>query len=157
MKDKLRWTLPGEEFEDGSHLSGWTKIESSPWHWQYDTHELAFDIYEHAGGYWKLYRIRSVAPGATGYTIGFGGLACRVALVEYRQRAASPHSRVLKDVGELEWVRVEEVDPVLHRVVRCGERKGELRDTRDSTAHAPSSRSSDRQQHALDQARNRDW
>ncbi len=41
----------------------------------------------------------------------------RVALVDYRQRAASPHSRVLKDVGELEWVRVEEVDP--DRGVSC--------------------------------------
>ena len=49
------------EFEDGSRLRDWTRIESSPWHWQYDTHELAFDIYEHAGGYWKLYRTRSVA------------------------------------------------------------------------------------------------
>ena len=135
MKDKLGWTVPGEAFEDGSHLSDWTKIESSPWHWQYDTHELSFDIYEHAGGYWKLYRIRSVAPGATEYAIGFGGLACRVALVEYRRRVASPHSHSLKNVGELEWVRVEEVDPVLHCVVWRGERTVELRETRDPIGH----------------------
>ncbi len=30
MKEKLNWTVPGEAFEDGSHLSDWTKIESSP-------------------------------------------------------------------------------------------------------------------------------
>ncbi len=41
MKDKLGWTVPGQAFEDGSYLSDWTKIESSPWHWQYDTHELS--------------------------------------------------------------------------------------------------------------------
>ncbi len=102
MSDKLRWIVPGDEFEDGSRLRDWRRIESSPWHWQYDTHELAFDIYEHAGGSWKLYRTRSVAPGASEYTVEFGGLACRVALVEYRRRAASPHSGVLKDGGELE-------------------------------------------------------
>ncbi len=58
MSDTLRWKIPGETFEDGTKLTDWKKIESSPWHWQYDTHELAFDIYEHAGQYWKLYHSR---------------------------------------------------------------------------------------------------
>ncbi len=49
MSDTLRWKIPVEIFEDGTKLTDWKKIGSSPWHWQYDTHELAFDIYEHAG------------------------------------------------------------------------------------------------------------
>ena len=121
MSDTLRWKIPGEIFEDGTKLSDWTKIESSPWQWQYDTHELAFDIYEHDGGYWKLYRARSAQPGADSYQTSFGGQACRMTLVEYRRRAGSPHSRLLKEQGELEWVRVEEVDLAIHRPVMGGE------------------------------------
>ncbi len=49
MSDTLRWKIPGEIFEDGTKLTDWTKIESSSWQWQYDTHELAFDIYETRG------------------------------------------------------------------------------------------------------------
>lgn len=114
MKTKLAWERPGETFEDGSRLQDWKKIASFPWQWQYDTHELAFDVYEHAGGYWKLYRARTAHPGADHHQTRFGGVACRVALVEYRRRAGSPHSRLLKEAGELEWVRVEEVDEQIH-------------------------------------------
>ena len=117
MRTKLAWAVPGETFEDGSHLSDWKKIASFPWQWQYDTHELAFDIYEHDGGYWKLYRARTAAPGADRYEESFGGQACRMTLVAYRRRAGSPHSRRLLEAGELEWVRVEEVDPSLHEPV----------------------------------------
>ena len=49
MRDTLKWRLTGELFEDGSQLSDWQKIEQSHWQWQYDTYELAFDIYEHDG------------------------------------------------------------------------------------------------------------
>ena len=44
MTQTLKWRIKGEEFEDGSKLAGWTRIESSLWHWQYDDHELAFGI-----------------------------------------------------------------------------------------------------------------
>ena len=47
MSDTLKWRVRSELFEDGSQLSDWQKIEQSAWQWQYDTHELAFDIYEH--------------------------------------------------------------------------------------------------------------
>ncbi len=120
MKDTLRWKVKGETFEDGSHLSEWTKIESSPWQWQYDAHELAFDIYQHAGQYWKLYRARWVESDASEHTYGWGGHACRMALVEYNRRARSPHSGLLKGVGDLEWVRAYEVDAEVHQVVKAG-------------------------------------
>ena len=58
MSETLKWRLKGELFEDGSRLSDWQKIQQSDWQWQYDTHELAFDIYEHDGDYRKLYRAR---------------------------------------------------------------------------------------------------
>ncbi len=119
MSDTLRWKIPGEIFEDGTKLTDWTKIESSSWQWQYDTHELTFDIYEHAGQYWKLYRSRWVEPGASEYSYGYGGQACRVALVEYPLRARSPHSNGLKEPGDLEWVRMYEVDPGIHCVVKA--------------------------------------
>ena len=120
MRNVLRWTVPGESFEDGSRLSDWTKIERHSWHWQYDDRELTFDIYEHAGQYWKLYRTRWVREGTTQYRYGYGGQACRVSLVEYQRRTRSPHSHLLKEIGNLEWVRTYEVDPELHRVVRTG-------------------------------------
>ena len=93
MTDTLQWAVRGESFEDGSKLSDWTKIETSGrWDWQYDTHELTFDIYEHDGQYWKLYRARFVPQGASDYAHDFGGQACRMALVEYKRQAGSPHS-----------------------------------------------------------------
>ncbi len=47
MSDTLKWRVRGELFEDGSRMSDWQKIAQSDWQWQYDTLELAFDIYEH--------------------------------------------------------------------------------------------------------------
>ena len=41
MKNTLRWRIPGQEFEDGSKLTDWKKIDSSPWHQQFDSN---FDI-----------------------------------------------------------------------------------------------------------------
>ncbi len=120
MKETLRWTIPGEEFEDGSKLEDWRRIESGPWHWQYDSHELTFDIYEHDGQYWKLYRARWVMPGGTEHEYRFGGQACRMALVDYKMRSRSPHSARLMHQGELEWVRTYEVVETLHRVIKAG-------------------------------------
>ena len=68
MTETLKWQIRGERFEDGSLLADWVKIEESgEWHWQYDTHELTFEIYEHDGQYWKLYRARFVPDGARDY------------------------------------------------------------------------------------------
>ena len=115
MTDTLQWHVRGKSFEDGSRFADWVKVdESGIWHWQYDTHELSFDIYQHDGQYWKLYRARTASPGAGHYETRFGGRACRMALVEYTRRAGSPHSRLLKEPGDLEWVRVEEVDDTMH-------------------------------------------
>ena len=121
MPDTLKWSIHGEAFEDGSKLEDWLRIESSPWHWQYDSHELTFDIYEHDGQYWKLYRARSVPPGSAEYEYGFGGQACRMTLVKYLSRARSPHSARLMQIGDLEWVRTYEVDDVFHSVVKAGQ------------------------------------
>ena len=122
MRDTLQWRVRGDSFEDGSTLAGdWRKIhESGEWHWQYDTHELTFEIYEHGGQYWKLYRARFVPEGATAYAYDFGGQACRVALVRYRRRAKSPHSSRLMEEGAEEWVRTYEVDDALHEVLKAG-------------------------------------
>ena len=87
MSETLKWRLKGELFEDGSRLPDWQKIQQSDWQWQYDTHELAFDIYEHDGNYWKLYRARWVPEGLTEYVRDFGGQACRMTLVEYRTKS----------------------------------------------------------------------
>ena len=43
-----------------------------------------------------------------------------MALVEYKRRARSPHSGLLKEAGDLEWVRAYEVDADVHRVVKAG-------------------------------------
>lgn len=84
MNDTLPWMIKGKTFTDGSQLSDWVKIYQSPdWHWQYDTHELSFAIYEHDGQYWKLYHARYVEPGADDYSYGYGGQACRMVLVGY--------------------------------------------------------------------------
>lgn len=119
MSDPLRWRVKGELFADGSRLSDWRKIEQSDWHWQYDTHELAFDIYEHDGDYWKLYRARWVPGGSTEYVNDFGGQACRMMLVEYHTKARSPHSRRLMEPCDLEWVRTYEYDDSIHRIVKA--------------------------------------
>ncbi len=123
MNDTLKWRLKGELFEDGSQLSDWQKIEQSAWQWQYDTHELAFDIYEHDGDYWKLYRARWVPEGTTEYVYDFGGQACRMMLVEYQTKTRSPHSNKLMQPGDLEWVRTYEYDELIHRIVKAGLRK----------------------------------
>ena len=120
MADTLKWSILGEEFEDGSKIEDWQRIERSPWQWQYDSHELAFDIYEHDGQYWKLYRVRWVAPDKPAHAYGFGGQACRMAFVEYTMRARSPHSARLMQEGDLEWVRTYEVDETLHMIVKAG-------------------------------------
>ena len=122
MSDKLPWSVEGEVFADGSRLADWVKVyQSSEWHWQYDTHEMTFAIYEHDGQYWKLYRIRYVGAGEKEYTYRFGGVACRAVEVEYLNTARSPHSSMLKHSGDLEWVRVHEYDSTVHRLVRAGE------------------------------------
>lgn len=121
MTDTLQWAVRGESFADGSRLADWIKIEESGvWHWQYDTHELTFDIYEHDGQYWKLYRARFVPEGASDYAHDFGGQACRMALVAYKARGRSPHSHRLMQPGEREWVRTYEVDETIHEVLRAG-------------------------------------
>ena len=121
MTDTLQWRLRGESFEDGSRLGDWVKIEESgTWHWQYDTHELTFNIYQHDGQYWKLYRARFVPQGASDYAYDFGGQACRMALVEYTRQTRSPHSSKLMRKGEQEWVRTYEVDERIHSVVKAG-------------------------------------
>ena len=122
MRDTLQWAVRGESFEDGSRLADWIKVEESgTWDWQYDTHEMTFAIYWHDGQYWKLYRARYVLDGETDYTYDFGGQACRMALVEYRTRARSPHSAKLMQPGDREWVRTYEVDEAIHRVLRAGQ------------------------------------
>ena len=120
MSDTLKWRLKGELFEDGSQLSDWRKVEQSDWQWQYDTHELAFDIYEHDGDYWKLYRVRWVPEGTTEYVHDFGGQACRMVLVEYQTTARSPHSHRLMQPCDLEWVRTYEYDESIHRLIKAG-------------------------------------
>ncbi len=40
--------------------------------------------------------------------------------MEYTQKLRSPHSGLLKEAGELEWVRVYEVDKRIHSVVKVG-------------------------------------
>ncbi len=121
MKNTLRWRIPGQDFEDGSQLIYWRKIENSPWHLQIESdYEMTFDIYEHDGQYWKLYRGRWVIENTTEYSYRYGGQACRMTKVEYTKRSRSPHSGLLKEVGDLEWVRVYEVDENIHRVVKAG-------------------------------------
>lgn len=113
---KLGWKIRGLVFEDGSSLEDWNRIYQSPWHWQYDDHELSFEIFEYRGGYWKLYKYRRVPNGRAEY--GYGGQACRVAEVKYKSTSRSPHSKMLKQANDSEWVRVEEVDESLHEILR---------------------------------------
>lgn len=121
MTNTLQWTIRGQKFEDGSKLRDWVKIEESGvWHWQYDTHELTFHIYEHGGQYWKLYLARWALEGKREYKYDFGGQACRMTLVAYKMPARSPHSSRLMQENDLEWVRTYEVDEAIHRVVKAG-------------------------------------
>ncbi|MEM7024594.1 MAG: hypothetical protein AAF637_18745 [Pseudomonadota bacterium] len=121
MPNTLPWKVHGVSFADGSKLRDWVKVEESGvWHWQYDSHELSFEIYQHDGQYWKLYRARYVPEGSSAYAYTFGGQACRMALVEYRIQTRSPHSGKLMAQGEHEWVRTYEVDEAIHTVVRAG-------------------------------------
>ena len=126
MNDTLQWAVRGQSFKDGSRLEDWRKVdEDGVWHWQYDTHELTFDIYEHDGQYWKLYRARFVPDGATDYSYQFGGQACRMAEVQYRMAARSPHSNRLMRPRDREWVRTYELDKAIHTVIRAGEESPE--------------------------------
>jgi hypothetical protein len=122
LNDTLSWSVIGKTFKDGSHLSDWVEIYQNPyWHWQYDTHELSFTIYQHDGQYWKLYHARYVEPGDNEYTLDFGGQACRMVLVEYLCKARSPHTSMLKQKKEKEWVRTYEYCPSIHKVLKAGE------------------------------------
>ena len=122
MKNTLRWRVPGREFEDRSQLSDWQKIESNPWHLQFESnYEMTFDIYQHNGQYWKLYRGRWVIEDSNEYVYSYGGQVCRVTQVEYTTRSRSPHSGLLKEAGDLEWVRVSEVDRQIHYIVKAGQ------------------------------------
>lgn len=122
MNDKLAWATKGFTFVDGSCLGDWEKIYQSPeWHWQYDTHEMTFAIYLHDGQYWKLYQVRYLEPGDKEYRYDFGGVACRMVLVEYRTKTSSPHSNTLKNQDEQEWIRTYEYDPHIHKVIKAGE------------------------------------
>ena len=120
-RDKLPWLVPDEVFVDRSRVADWRKVESFPWIPQYEGYELTFDIYEHDGQFWKLYRARWKASGAANYRYSYGGQACRMAEVRYSKEAVSPHSHEQKQAGEVEWVRVEEVDSAIHEVIRRGE------------------------------------
>ncbi len=121
MNDTLRWSARGEIFEDGSRFSDWIKVEEAGiWHWQYDTHEMTFDIYRHDGQFWKLYLIRTTTEDGE-YEYDFGGQACRMVLVSYKKNARSPHSNRAMKVSDLEWIRTYEYDPSLHTVVRAGD------------------------------------
>ena len=119
--NKMQWLIKDHSFEDGSHLTDWTKIEGSPWIPQIEGHELSFDIYKHDNQFWKLYIARWKAKGKPGLTYSYGGQACRMAQVQYKKETLSPHSGVQKVAGDIEWVRVEEVDGNIHRVLRKGE------------------------------------
>jgi len=122
MKNTLRWKIPGQEFEDGSQLKDWHKIESSPWHLQFENnYEMTFNIYEHDGQYWKLYQGRWVIEDSNEYVYRYGEQACRMNQVEYTRRSRSPHSGLLKEAGDLEWVRVYEVDERIHYVLKTGQ------------------------------------
>ena len=123
MSDTLGWKVTGTIFADGSSLKNdWNAIyDSNEWHWQYDTHELSFKVYEHDGQYWKLYHVRYVHDGDNEYTYDFGGQACRMALVKYRNTTKSPHSSKLMQESAEEWVRTYEVNEDIHDVLKMGE------------------------------------
>lgn len=119
-RDKLPWLVPNEVFLDGSKIQDWRKIESYPWTAQNQGHDLSFDIYEHDGQFWKLYRARAKTADGRRGSCFYGGQACRMAEVRYTTEAVSPHSFQQKRKGEVEWVRVEEVDAAIHEILRRG-------------------------------------
>ncbi|PON14488.1 hypothetical protein C2W62_28805 [Candidatus Entotheonella serta] len=63
--------------------------------------------------------------GTTDYAYRYGGQACRMTQVEYTCRARSPHSVLLKEAGEVEWVCTYEVEPDIHRIVQAGKSGGQ--------------------------------
>ena len=120
MSDTLGWKSVGEVFQDGSRLEDWTLIEKGTvWHWQYDTHELTFDIFAHDGQFWKLYRAR-MARADGEYMYDFGGQACRMVQVSYIRPSRSPHSRRAMQPGDVEWVRTYEFNSEIHQVLKTG-------------------------------------
>ncbi|NET35163.1 MAG: hypothetical protein F6K19_24570 [Cyanothece sp. SIO1E1] len=122
MKTTLQWRIFGQEFEDGSQLTDWEKVESSAWHPQIDRgYQMTFAIYEHDGQFWKLYQGRWAVEGTTEYLYRYGGQACRMTQVAYKTKARSPHSGLLKEAGDLEWVRVYEVDEQIHTILQAGQ------------------------------------
>ncbi|MEO1348063.1 MAG: hypothetical protein AAFW84_04575 [Cyanobacteria bacterium J06635_15] len=122
MKNTLSWKIPNHVFEDGSPITDWQKVESSAWQLQFESgYEMTFDIYKHEGQFWKLYQARWVIEGTTEYLYRYGGQACRMTQVAYKTKARSPHSGLLKQRGDLEWVRVYEVDKRLHTIIQAGQ------------------------------------
>ena len=122
MKNTLQWKIPGQDFEDGSNVSDWQTIERNAWHLQFESgYEMTFDIYKHDGQFWKLYRARWALEGSSEYLYRYGGQACRMTQVKYKQAVRSPHSGLLKNAGDLEWVRVYEVDDSIHTIVQTGQ------------------------------------
>ena len=122
MRDTLGWAIQGKTFQDGSTLADWQEIyKSDRWHWQYDSHELSYAIYQYDGQFWKLYHARYVNPGETDFSYGFGGQACRMVEVEYQKAAKSPHSNMPKSSGDTEWIRTYEYRADMHRVLTAGE------------------------------------
>lgn len=121
MKNTLQWRIHGDEFEDGSKIADWKKIESDAWHFRVESsYEMTFDIYEHDGQFWKLYQGRWAVEGIAEYTYRYGGQACRMTQVAYTTKVRSPHSGLLKQRGDLEWVRVYEVNERIHNVMKTG-------------------------------------
>jgi len=68
-----------------------------------------------------LYLGRYVLPGTTEYTYDYGGIACRVLLVLYRIKSRSPHSATLKLQSDQEWIRINEYNPDIHKVLQAGQ------------------------------------
>jgi len=137
MQDTMQWSVNGKSFEDGSDFdTDWKLIyESGEWHWQYDTHDLTFKIYEHDGEFWKLYHVRYVSDGDNKYSFGFGGQACRMTKVRYLKCTKSPHSSRLMDKGEEEWVRTYEVNSAIHSVLLTGAHDWQIRQLSDEETH----------------------
>lgn len=114
--EKIGWQVRDQVFTDGSRLSDWVSVESYPWLPQHDGHEMCFSIYKHAGFFWKLYKGRwSIGNSEIGSA--YGGVACRVALVEYTRDTLSPHSGQQLVAGSREWVRVGEMNRNVHHLV----------------------------------------
>ena len=138
MKNTMQWQIPDQEFEDGSRITDWKKLEDGAWHPQFErNYEMKFDIFEYDGQFWKLYQARWVADGTFQYHCRYGGQACRMSQVQYQKMTRSPHSGLLKKAGDLEWVRVYEVDEQIHKVIQAGrpDLKYDSRSTDESDKH----------------------